>query len=181
TDERFRGAGALVPRANHLAVLHRKLAGLPEDDDDERSGSEADGEDLNIEWDKLRVGWSVNGWGKSSPMDDGPSQEEINLNFGGAREDDYDDYEDDRAVEDEVLYPGLYRAVYAFEPEGTAEMALVEGQVVRVIGRGGGVGWAVVIDESVGPNEDGGPRHALVPESYLEAVKLDWEDEEETT
>ncbi|KAG6883800.1 hypothetical protein C0993_003671 [Termitomyces sp. T159_Od127] len=182
TDERFRGAGALVPRANHLAVLHRKLAGLPEDGDEETSGSEADGEDFDVAWDKLQVGWSMNGWGKSSPMADGPSQEEINLNFGGAREEAYDDYEEDGVqAEEEVLYPGLYRAVYAFEPEGTAEMALVEDQVVRVIGRGGGGGWAVVIDESAGLNADGGPRHALVPESYLEAVRLDWEDEEEAT
>ena len=92
--------------------------------------------------------------------------------------DDDDDYEED------ALYPGLYRALYAFEPEGTAEMRLVEDQVVRVIGRGGGVGWAVVIDEKGAAEEAeaegvaGVPKHALVPESYLEPVRLDWEDEE---
>ena len=42
------------------------------------------------------------------------------------------------------LPPGIYRALYSFEAEGTAEMSLSEGQLVRVIGRGGGVGWAVV-------------------------------------
>ena len=44
------------------------------------------------------------------------------------------------AMQDEEppLLPGLYRALYAFEPEGTAEMRLDEDQVVRVIGRGGG-------------------------------------------
>lgn len=64
------------------------------------------------------------------------------------------------------LFPGLYRAVYAFEPEGTAEMALEEDQVVRVIGRGGGVGWAIVA-------RGGDEGHALVPEGYLELVSLD--------
>jgi hypothetical protein len=93
-------------------------------------------------------------------------------------DDDDDDYEED------ALYPGLYRALYAFEPEGTAEMRLVEDQVVRVIGRGGGVGWAVVIDEKGAAEEAEGegvvgvPKHALVPEGYLEPVRLDWEDEE---
>lgn len=84
--------------------------------------------------------------------------------------------------EEDTLYPGLYRAVYAFEPEGTAEMRLVEDQLVRVIGRGGGVGWAVVVDESAtadaaADGEESAPRHALVPESYLEPVRFDYEDE----
>jgi hypothetical protein len=38
--------------------------------------------------------------------------------------------------------------------------------MVRVIGRGGGVGWAIVAREG----DDG---HALVPEGYLELVSLD--------
>jgi hypothetical protein len=54
-------------------------------------------------------------------------------------------------------------------------MALEEGQVVRVIGRGGGIGWAVAVDDRKGGEEV----HALVPESYLEVVRLDEEDEEE--
>jgi len=81
--------------------------------------------------------------------------------------------------EDGPLLPGLYRALYAFEPEGTAEMRLEEDQVVHVLGRGGGVGWAVVLRE---PGEDGddgdAARHALVPESYLEFVRLDGDDGE---
>ena len=107
--------------------------------------------------------------------------------------------ENDDDEEDEPLYSGLYRALYSFEPEGTAEMRLVEDQIVRVVGRGGGVGWAVVVvavepvelldaiekDSSMvdGIGDDGAlkatTRHALVPESYLEPYKLDWELDEE--
>lgn len=61
--------------------------------------------------------------------------------------------------------PGLYRALYAFDPEGTAEMALEEEQIVHVVGRGGGVGWAIVEKEGGG--------QALVPESYLELMEAD--------
>lgn len=101
---------------------------------------------------------------------------ELDMNFqGGADDEDEEDVFYDVEEEEEPLYPGLYKALYAFEPEGTAEMALKEDQVVRVVGRGGGVGWAVVIDEREGMPD----KHALVPESYLEAVRLDWENEGE--
>lgn len=83
---------------------------------------------------------------------------------------------------EEELKPGLYRALYSFEPEGTAEMALVEDQIVRVIARGGGVGWAIV--QRPPEQADGvagfgleAAGQALVPESYLEPYRLDAEDE----
>lgn len=95
-------------------------------------------------------------------------------------------YDDDGGLihsEDTPLYPGLYRAMYAFEPEGTAEMALEEDQIVKVVGRGGGVGWAVVDKAYVHGVSDStaekcssvgeGNGHALVPESYLEVYQLD--------
>ena len=85
------------------------------------------------------------------------------ISVRGWREDEYEDAQQDG--DDEPLVPGLYRALYAFEPEGTAEMALEEEQIVHVVGRGGGVGWAVVEKEGGG--------HALVPESYLELVEAD--------
>ena len=105
-------------------------------------------------------------------------------------DDDFDETADRDADEEDgeyeepqgPLYPGLYRALYAFEPEGMAEMELDEDQIVRVVGRGGGIGWAVVVDERGDGEEVGGKvlvKHALVPEGYLEAVRLDWEDEEE--
>lgn len=78
---------------------------------------------------------------------------------------DEEEEEDDYPDQDVPLLPGLYRALYAFVPEGTAEMALTEDQIVKVIGRGGGVGWAVAVDEA--------GNHALVPESYLEPVQIE--------
>ncbi|PPQ78485.1 hypothetical protein CVT25_011826 [Psilocybe cyanescens] len=165
-------------------------------------------------WDGFRMGlgrfnWST-GANAATVMEnerqqqqgqDFPSRMDLDRNFlDGDSEpemDDDDEYydavHDGEEEEEETLYPGLYRALYAFEPEGTAEMRLVEDQIVRVVGRGGGVGWAVVIDESGGGEGEGDevdkskmdgrppapPKHALVPESYLEPVKLDWEDEEE--
>lgn len=98
------------------------------------------------------------------------------------------------------LRPGIYRALFAFEAEGTAEMSLFEGQLVKLIGRGGGVGWAVVernwqwepeetqsgstlaggTDGAQGQSANSGPNdalgeagQALVPESYLEIFRLD--------
>ena len=136
-----------------------------------------------------------------------PSRSDMDRNFLDSESEEYYDAEDDEGLygdadegefqeaeegreeeeEEEPLYPGLYRAMYAFEPEGTAEMRLVEDQIVRVVGRGGGVGWAVVVapdeeTEEVNSATEGGhraPKHALVPEGYLEPYKLDWEVEEE--
>ena len=97
-----------------------------------------------------------------------PAEEKSAFSYEGLDNDDDDDDTNYDGVEGDEedggpLIPGRYRALYAFEPEGTAEMALEEDQVVHVIGRGGGVGWAVV------QKEDGS--HALVPESYLELVE----------
>ncbi|KAE9405754.1 hypothetical protein BT96DRAFT_1015463 [Gymnopus androsaceus JB14] len=93
----------------------------------------------------------------------------------------------DSSLNGDSLLPGLYRALYTFEPEGPSEMRLVEGEIVKVIGRGGGGGgWAVVLDkyaDGAGSGENGSTtpnatststiKYALVPESYLELVQLD--------
>lgn len=113
---------------------------------------------------------------------DFPSRGELDRNFGGEDEEvgmvvdePFSDEEGLGGAESEpLLWPGIYRAMYAFEPEGTAEMKLDEDQVVRVIGRGGGVGWAVVVKDGL---KDTGV-HALVPESYLELVRLDGAEED---
>ena len=147
-----------------------------------------------LSWFGVRSGAGAAADGGGSGGGGGPSQGDFERNFEDAvspsyeiddpydsldDDDDFDDYEDGgdgRAVgEDEgeehvnrPLLPGMYRALYAFEPEGTAEMALEEDQVVRVVGRGGGVGWAIVA-------RGGDEGHALVPEGYLELVSLDQE------
>ena len=131
------------------------------------------------------VGAAAFGAGSKETPRDFPSNTDFARNFAdeGDDEDDleyddpdsYEDAEDGDGEAEEPLYPGLYRALYAFEPEGTAEMRLEEDQIVRVIGRGGGVGWAVV---DKGEGGEDGKGHALVPESYLEVVRLDGEKEE---
>ncbi|KAB5588552.1 hypothetical protein CTheo_8010 [Ceratobasidium theobromae] len=93
-------------------------------------------------------------------------------------QDGYYDSDPDQSDEEESPFvPGIYRALYAFDPEGTAEMAMVEDQHVRVLGRGGGVGWVVVLKPD-------GVEQALVPEGYLELVRpepeMDDDDEEES-
>ncbi|CAE6343715.1 unnamed protein product [Rhizoctonia solani] len=81
-------------------------------------------------------------------------------------------YQSDGVEEEETPFiPGVYRALYPFEPEGTAEMPLVEDQRIHVLGRGGGVGWVVVL------KPDG--EHALVPEGYLELVRADLDDDDD--
>ena len=133
-----------------------------------------------------RLSWSSLGSGRHQPPEgaelpsktdfarnfdvSSPAEEKGAFSYDGTDEEGDGNYdgeeEDEEGGEEEEggpLVPGRYRALYAFEPEGTAEMALEEDQVVHVIGRGGGVGWAVVEKEGGG--------HALVPESYLELVE----------
>lgn len=61
--------------------------------------------------------------------------------------------------------------MYAFEPMGEHEMGLVEGEVVDVLGRGGGTGWVVAVKRSE-PRKEG-----LVPEGYLRCLQPGEEDE----
>jgi hypothetical protein len=190
-DQRHTGTGPFTPRPNRR--LQRPLstwsassassAGSEDRDDGSSFGFSG--------WGFGRLGW----FGARSSVGsagEGPSQGDFARNFTEMTgpdceiEDPYDslDNEDEEDV-DEVqdgggggvgvdgqenserpLLPGWYRALYAFEPEGTAEMALAEDQIVRVIGRGGGVGWAIVA-------RGGDEGHALVPEGYLELVSLD--------
>lgn len=194
--------------ARRLAISRSASTSSGEGDDnndDEDEDEDGEGERMNVDmaprmWDDGADGWSGfkwgfgRGWGvgrmsgiaSASSIGGGfPSRGDLDRNFGG--EDEYEDMEIDEgegeAIEDECegegevegsLFPGLYRALYAFEPEGTAEMKLDEDQLVRVIGRGGGVGWAVVVKDGL---KDMGV-HALVPESYLEPVRLEGDEED---
>ncbi|PFH47327.1 hypothetical protein AMATHDRAFT_50400 [Amanita thiersii Skay4041] len=254
-DERHRGLGPFVPKANKIARLNRKLAPGGEakvkkekkkkrtvngwsdsegSQDGEVSGDESSemgsSEDEAVEEDEEDMkesgydgGWEIGdagprwggfrfgrlSWiqgsgvaalnGTTNGQNGFPSQMDLQRNFLGDDEDidgndddevfvdalehdgndqnyPQDDADQEGDGDEEPLYPGLYRAMYAFEPEDDAEMGLDEEQIVRVVGRGGGAGWAVVIDTREG--REGG--HALVPESYLEVVKLDgWDAESE--
>jgi hypothetical protein len=116
-----------------------------------------------------------------------PSRMELDRNFGQL--DDMGAVDGEEEKEEEEVYPfdeeldsaptpplppGSYRALYVFEAMGEAEMGLEEGQIVSVTGKGRGDGWAVVDDTREG--KEGG--HALVPESYLELVKLASDDDD---
>lgn len=193
SDPRFSGEGSNVPRANRPKVLARRLRGSSSSTSSLTSTSSTEEEDDQWEDDNDNNGWGgfkwgfqklQSGWGLgsgSSSSEDFPSRTDFARNFGdGSGDDESEVYEEpdefpenqdeDEEMEGEpMLSPGLYRALYSFEPEGTAEMKLDEDQIVRVVGRGGGVGWAVVVKEDTGS-------HALVPESYLEVVKLDGDD-----
>jgi hypothetical protein len=193
------GLGTDVPRANRVARLNRALRGSRnrnsvssfESSDEEETEEEDEGGWMGFKSGMERFSMSMGGAGLGGGYNAGgsngtgefPSQMDLARNFLGDEDDeDGDDEffdpegegdEMDGEEEEEPLYPGLYRALYAFEPEGTAEMALEEDQIVRVVGRGGGVGWAVVVDEREGMAD----KHALVPESYLEVIQFDLEEE----
>ena len=185
--------GTDVPKPNRVNVLNRfhrsstsshrlSISSIGTSSSDGAEAEEDDGDG----WNGFKFGLSRLSWGfgagvgavtfggaagsKETPRDF-PSNTDFARNFADEGDDEDDDPEDAEEEVEEPLYSGLYRALYAFEPEGTAEMKLEEDQVVRVIGRGGGVGWAVV-------DKGDGKGHALVPESYLEVVQLDGEDEE---
>ncbi|KAG2355777.1 hypothetical protein BDR07DRAFT_1539439 [Suillus spraguei] len=176
-----------APTATEVLIKIRDYAFVPSDprfseEEDEQWEDENDNSGWGgFKWgfQKLQSGWGL-GSGSSS-SEDFPSRTDFARNFGdGSGDDESEVYEepdefpenqdDDEEMEGEpMLHPGLYRALYSFEPEGTAEMKLDEDQIVRVVGRGGGVGWAVVVKEDTSS-------HALVPESYLEVVRLDGDD-----
>jgi len=195
SDPRFSGEGSNVPRPNRPKVLARRLRGSSSSTSSLTSTSSTEEENEQWEDETDGNGWGGFKWGfqkmqsdwgfsshTSTAAEDFPSRTDFARNFGDDESEVYDepegysenqDDDDDEEIEGEpVLHPGLYRALYAFEPEGTAEMKLEEDQIIRVIGRGGGVGWAVVVKDSIKDT------HALVPESYLEVVLLDGEEED---
>ena len=194
-DVRHTGMGPLTPRPNRRlqrplstwSASSASSAGSSDHDDGAGAGSSSYG---FAGWGLGRLSWFGARSTGAPSSSDGPSEGDFARNFtdavspeyemddpyeslddddddddgGGARcGDGVDDYDEDG---ERPLLPGLYRALYTFEPEGTAEMALEEDQIVRVIGRGGGVGWAIVA-------RGGEEGHALVPEGYLELVSLD--------
>ena len=173
SDERHVGKGPDTPRTNNPARYRgssysSSSSSACSDEEDEAEEDQRNNSYSAFRWNTLSSQFYAGKDFDSTAA--GPSKTDFDRNFEQSSpigENGYEDEDDDYEYppDDEPLAPGTYRALYAFEPEGTAEMALEEEQVVHVIGRGGGVGWAIV------EREGGG--HALVPESYLELVKPD--------
>lgn len=186
-DDRHFGRGPDVPRANRLrqrwstssTASSTSSSRADGDEDNDDTGEDARGSWGAYRWNTLSTHFS---WaaGEGPNPGEGPSKTDFERNFdvssptdeagashaGEVYEDAYEGEEEgDDDDGDRPLVPGLYRALYAFDPEGTAEMALEEEQIVHVVGRGGGVGWAIVEKEGGG--------QALVPESYLELMEAD--------
>lgn len=174
SDERHTGGGPDAPHANRprrrwstYSTASASSVGSSRGEEDEDEAPPGDWG--RYQWNTLSSRFSWGSAGEGAQQDTSrPSQSDLEKNFNVSSPTADDDDEGDYGYEDaqdETLMPGIYRALYAFEPEGIAEMALEEEQIVHVVGRGGGVGWAVV------EREEGG--HALVPESYLELVEAD--------
>ncbi|KLT44811.1 hypothetical protein CC85DRAFT_283104 [Cutaneotrichosporon oleaginosum] len=105
------------------------------------------------------------GWGFLRREDDDPGRvEDMGVEQDAAdywsEADEFDDY----YLADEEP-DGLYRAAFAFEPEGVNEMAVEVGDLLDVRGRGGGGdGWVVATRLDTGAE-------GLVPEGYLERTQ----------
>ncbi|KIM21169.1 hypothetical protein M408DRAFT_333631 [Serendipita vermifera MAFF 305830] len=180
--------------------------------EDSRPKEEEEESDEDDEYEHGAGGWSTAWLKHGRAIEDGDDGEDMTPRFGHGFSDEGDANATQGGGEnggnggggeidpDSPLPPGIYRALYAFEAEGTAEMSLAEGQLVRVVGRGGGVGWAVVEREWTpgGSGEEQSERpppaqvddaaegsgsgalglagQALVPEGYLEIWRLDDEE-----
>ncbi|KAJ7736158.1 hypothetical protein B0H16DRAFT_124257 [Mycena metata] len=185
-DVRHSGLGPDVPPPCDPARLARRLRGdvrmsdygAPEDpDDDDDDGLNGWGAS-GFAFGKGRM--SFGGSSTGSGGGDGVSAADFARNFGDdefGEDEEEDSDEDDGGLlytdrptdedEDELYYaesyadvaPGLYRAQFAFAAIDRAEMDLVEGQLIYVLGSGGdgtdgsggeeanaGAGWAVARD-----------------------------------
>lgn len=181
-DERRVGQGPDTPRANIRHNKRHSTMSTVSASTISSSGSTSEEEEEEEEDENgWGGGWSIGfgtgtgpglagrtaSWANAA----GPSQGDLMRGFTGFEDDDDEEDHDVQGYmheEEQECVPGLYRAAYAFESEGAAEMSLAENQVVRIIGRGGGAGWAIALR----PPEEGGG-HALVPEAYLELVKAE--------
>ncbi|KII83328.1 hypothetical protein PLICRDRAFT_47197 [Plicaturopsis crispa FD-325 SS-3] len=180
SDEKHLGLGPLVPRQNrHNRHRHgsssSSSSSTASEDLDGVDGEEGDDDGWGgFKWGFGRL--SSWGFGRGSSGGGGggangytPSENDFARNFDSPLDDDDDALDGDDGpvdltpdADEPAPEPGIYRALYAFEPEGVAEMSLTEEQMVKVIGRGG-IGWVIAL------RDDGS--HALVPESYLELVR----------
>lgn len=144
-DDRHAGRGPDVPKPNRArhrwstlsvsSTSSSRHSDIDEEDDEEKNGGWSP-----FRWNTLNSHFS---WGSKPHADEeaGPSRTDFERNFDMSSpvdehedkpydDDDDEDYEE-CPNEDEPLAPGLYRALYSFHPEGTAEMALEEEPVCR--------------------------------------------------
>lgn len=186
SDDRHVGKGPDAPKANRIRQRMSTLSSTSSSSSAPDEADEDEDAQRHSSWGAFPMNtlsrqfpWGSNSFhGGEDSEGSGPSQTDFARNFAGSSpteqtfskpylsDSDPEDEEDPNyytPAEEGPLIPGLYRALYPFEPEGTAEMALEEEQVIKVIGRGGGVGWAIV------ERDDGS--HALVPESYLDLIE----------
>ena len=140
-DERHQGLGPDVPRPNRVRVLNKRrtdssVSSLASSDGEDEEEDEGDGDDGwggfkwgAFSWPTAKAGDTRNGNGDGSmpnSMDfarnfdvevsegEGQSEGEDELGEDGEG----GDVEGDRSLlGDEPLYPGLYRALYAFRPQ----------------------------------------------------------------
>ncbi|KAG9050878.1 hypothetical protein FS837_001532 [Tulasnella sp. UAMH 9824] len=104
--------------------------------------------------------------GQTPRAEDGPRPW---LSKGSFDAEDYDHQPHSQIHLDPIDFtPGVYRALYAYEPEGLAEMALEEDQEVRCLGRDGREGWLVAAMELTDTGEF---IHALVPEGHMQLIR----------
>ncbi|KAJ7062716.1 hypothetical protein C8F01DRAFT_1135015 [Mycena amicta] len=143
SDARCSGEGDDVPRACDPTLLNRRLNGSPcpspassrhslsldDDDDDDDDGWGGFGYPQRLSFD-FSAAAKMNG--------DGASAADFARNFGGAEDsaDNDNDNEPMAAGAGGGLAPGIYRAQFAFDAEGEAEMPLEEGQLMYVVGSG---------------------------------------------
>lgn len=158
-DERFKGLGPHRPYSNWGE-------GEPEPTPvaEERDAASGAGGG----WPSLSLPWTFLGRraAEAEPALQAPDDDDYTLPEPDHTNDEY--WSDDEEGDDDLEEPdGLYRAAYAFEPEGVNEMAIDDGDLLDVRGRGGGGdGWVIAI--RLDTLEEG-----LVPEGYLEPVTRD--------
>ncbi|KAL1409931.1 hypothetical protein Q8F55_003930 [Vanrija albida] len=154
-DDRFKGLGPHRPYSNWGEGEPEPTPPAAEERDDARSG-----------WPSLSLSWGFLGRRAGAAADvDAEPEADFSLPEPDHTNDEY--WSDDEGDDDDEEPDGLYRAAYAFEPEGVNEMAIEDGDLLDVRGRGGGGdGWVIAI--RLDTQEEG-----LVPEGYLEPVTRD--------
>ncbi|EJU05928.1 hypothetical protein DACRYDRAFT_112756 [Dacryopinax primogenitus] len=134
------------------------------------------------ETDERHYGKGLEGQGQPKPK---PPPErkpfQTNWGFGQAVENDSDldhspypsyDDEDEEDSFERPFVPGLYRCLYDFIPEGTAELPMTAGHLYRIVSRCGPIGWVIMV------NADG--TTGIVPEGYLTLERGEEDLEEES-